>query len=253
MTDTDGKTKTYKHPERGKPANYKPYVPQYQVHGKEPSEYHGAVVPNGLPAASPSTDNPRLKRSPLRQPYSPATESPIGRGRGPIPNVGNNMEQTWSSSGADGDIIDDLSGEGLDPNHPMIDNNEFVSNQALGFQAGPMANEIQTPPPQGKVLFENEAATLQGIYEHAEQQEEVSHQQAQGSDDLLTILSDLTDDSFLLIVAGVPLCSGPKEEIEDQARALVFGEHEMCDGNPIPVDDIIILKRVKVRVGLFLE
>jgi hypothetical protein len=51
----------------------------------------------------------------------------------------------------------------------------------------------------------------------------------------------------------VPLCSGPKEEIEDQARALVFGEHEMCDGNPVPVDDIVILKRVKVKVGLFLE
>lgn len=246
MTDTDGKTKTYKHPERGKPANYKPYVPQYQVHGKEPSEYHGAVVPSGLPAARPSTDNPRLKRAAVRQPYAPATESPIGRGRGPIPNVGNNMEQTWSSSGVDGEIIDDLSGEGLDPNHPMVDNNEFVSDQALGFQAGPMANEIQTPPPRGQVVFESEGAPSQDT-------EEASYQSAQVTDDLLPILNDLTDDAFLLIVTGVPLCSGPKEEIEDQARALVFGEHEMCDGNPIPVDDIIILKRVKVKVGLFLE
>ena len=182
MTDTDGKTKTYKHPERGKPANYKPYVPQYQVHGKEPSEYHGAVVPNGLPAASPSTDNPRLKRAPVRQPYAPPATSPIGRGRGPIPNVGNNMEQTWSSSGVDGDIVDDLSGEVLDPNHPMVDNNEFATDQALGFQAGPLASEIQTPPPRGQVIFEKEGDSLQGIYEHAAQ-EEVGRQSVQTATD----------------------------------------------------------------------
>ena len=36
MSDTDGKVKTYKNPERGKPAEYKPYVPQYQVEGVEP-------------------------------------------------------------------------------------------------------------------------------------------------------------------------------------------------------------------------
>jgi len=34
---------------------------------------------------------------------------------------------------------------------------------------------------------------------------------------------------------------------------LVFGEHEMCGGSPIPVEDLLIVKRVKVKVGLFFD
>ena len=147
------------------------------------------------------------------------------------------MEHTWSS--VDGnDIVDDLSGE-VDPNHPMVDNNDYVTDEALGFQAGPLASQIAKGP-QGQVTFEEE------VQSHPVHSQDTAQ-------DLVPILADLDDESFLLIVAGVPVCSGPKEEIQDQARALVFGEHEMCDGNPVPIDDIIILKRVKVKVGLFLE
>jgi hypothetical protein len=237
MTDTDGKVKTYKHPDRNKTESFKAYVPQYQVNGIEPGEYHGAVVPSGTQIARPTADNPRLKRPAIQQPYAPAdTTSPIGRGKGPVPNVGNNMEHTWSSDGSD--IVDDITG--LDPNHPMVDNNEFVTDEALGFRAGPIATEM-VPAAQGQVTFEQQIEARPVA------------QSPGGTEDLVPILADLGDDSFLLIVAGVPVCSGPKEEIQDQARALVFGEHEMCDGNPVPVDDIIILKRVKVKVGLFLE
>jgi len=241
MSDTNGKVKLIRNPDRNKPAPYKPYVPQYQVHGKEPQEYQGAVVPGGVKLARPSalpSDNPRARRAPVRQPYAETVTSPIGRGRGPVPNVGNNMEHTWSS--VDGEIVDDLSGQEVDPNQTMIDNNDFVSDAAFGgYQSGPTAADIQPHynvyPPQA-----------------LEQEVEAVHQPAD-PDDLLPVLTGLDDESYLLIVSGVPVCSGPKEEIEDQARALVFGEHEMCDGNPVPVDDIIILKRVKVKVGLFLE
>lgn len=238
MTDTDGKVKTYKNPDRNKPEPFKAYVPQYQVNGIEPGEYHGAVVPSGTQVARPSADNPRMKKPALRQPYAPVdTPSPVGRGRSPIPNVGNNMEHTWSS--VDGqDIVDDISGE-VDPNHLMVDNNDYVTDQAFGFQAGPLAAEIAKGP-QGQVSFEEE------VQAHPVHSQDTVQ-------DLIPILSHLDDESFLLIVAGVPVCSGPKEEIQDQARALVFGEHEMCEGNPVPIDDIIILKRVKVKVGLFLE
>ena len=240
MSDTDGKVKLIKNPERDNPTPYKPYVPQYQVHGVEPSEYRGAVVPGGVQIARPSalpSDNPRARRAPVRQPYAETTTSPIGRGRGPIPNVGNNMEQTWSS--VDGEIIDDLTGEGVDPNQQMVDNNDYVTDTAFGFQNGPTAADIRPG-------FEAYPATM------IEREVHASRHPAD-PEDLLPVLTALDDDAYLLIVSGVPVCSGPKEEIEDQARALVFGEHEMCDGNPVPVDDIIILKRVKVKVGLFLE
>jgi hypothetical protein len=239
MSDTDGKVKLIKNPDRNKPAPYKPYVPQYQVHGKDPQEYQGgAVVPGAIarPTTLPS-DNPRARRVPVRQPYAEAITSPIGRGRGPVPNVGNNMEHTWSS--VDGEIVDDLSGQEIDPNQEMVDNNDFVSDSAFGYQSGPTAADIQ---PNYQVFpaqaFEKEV--------------QANHIPAD-PEDLLPVLTSLEEDDCLLIVSGVPVCSGPKDAIEDQARALVFGEHEMCDGNPVPVDDIIILKRVKVKVGLFLE
>lgn len=240
MSDTDSKIKLIKNPDRNKPAVHKPYVPQYQVHGREPQEYNGGAVVPGHQTARPQplpSDNPRAKRAPVRQPYAEALPSPIGRGRGPIPNVGNNMEQSWS--GVDGELVDDLSGEEIDQNQQMIDNNEYMSDAALGFQNGITAADIAPNytvyPPQA-----------------IEQEVQATHKPAD-PDDLLPVLMGLDDDAYLLIVAGVPMCSGPKEEIEDQARALVFGEHELSDGNPVPVDDIVILKRVKVKVGLFLE
>lgn len=238
MSDTDGKVKLIKNPDRNKPSAHKPYVPQYQVHGVEPQEYQGGAVVPGQQMVRPTAlpaDNPRARRAPVRQPYAEASPSPVGRG--PVPNVGNNMEHTWSS--VDGEIVDDLTVHDLDQNHQMIDNNDYVTDTAFGFQNGPTASDIrpnyQAFPPRA-----------------IEQEIEANHQPAD-PDDLLPVLVGLDDDSYLLIVAGVPLCSGPKDEIEDQARALFYGEHELSDGNPVPVDDIIILKRVKVKVGLFLE
>jgi hypothetical protein len=239
MSDTDGKPKLHKHPDRDKPVTYKPYVPQYQIEGVEPQVYQGgAVVPGGViitRANELPSDNPRARRT-VRQPYAAATPSPIGRG--PVPNVGNNMEHSWSS-GVDGEIVDDLDQQEVDPNHPMVDNNDFVTQEALGFRNGLTAADIQPK-------FETFPAAVI-------EKEVQAIRQTTNSEDLMPIVADLDFEAYLLIVAGVPVCSGPKEEIEDQARALVFGEHEICDGNPVPVDDIVILKRVKVKVGLFLE
>ena len=156
------------------------------------------------------------------------------------------MEHTWPS--VDGNIVDDLSDQAFDPNREMIDNNEFMTDQALGYQSGFTASDIRPDPYQGKVQIEApESLDIEVITQVARQ--EIDGQ----TGDLLQIVNDLEGDSYLLIVTGVPVCSGPKEEIEEQAFALHSGEHEMCDGNPVSLDDIIILKRVKVRVGLLLE
>jgi len=238
MSNDNGRIRTYKNKDRNRPENVRNYVPQYQLMGVEPQEYKGAAQPANVKVARVQplpSDNPRGRRVGIRQPYAAVTPSPVGAGRGPVPNVGNNMEHMWSS--VDGEIVDDL-GEGVDPNQPMVDNNEFVTDEALGFQNGITASDIQENPYQGKVLTMTDPEVVN---------------KPLPEEDLLGIVANLEEDTFLLIVSGVPVCSGPMAEIEDQARALVFGEHEMCDGNPIPVDDIIILKRVKVKVGLFLE
>jgi len=223
-------------------SDYKPYVPQYQIEGKDPHKHNSAVVPFNSKVARPSPVNPREKRPPFRQPYAVATPSPVGRG--PVPNVGNNMEHTWSS--VDGEVVDDLSGEIASPDEPMIDNNDFVSEEAMGYQSGITAGDIPSQFKPQNVQIE------EGGYEENEMMPQ-RHEFDSEAGDLFTIVSDLEDESFLLIVAGTPLCSGPKVEVEEQARALVFGDHELCDGNEVPIDDIIILKRVKVKVGLYLE
>lgn len=224
MSD-NSQTKIYKNRHRGTPEKpLKSYVPQYQVLGIEPSEYKSAVVPeNQRVVAKPSAENPRVRKQTVRQAYAQAVPSPVGIGRGPIPNVGNNVEHAWSS--VDGEIIDDLDGQAVDPNHPMVDNNDFVSNAAFGM----------SPQEEAEQSFN------QGVSNEVD------------NSDLLTVIHDLEEGSYLLLIQGTPVCSGPKEEIEEQARALVFGEHALSNGNPIPDDDIVIIKRVPIKVGLFLD
>ncbi len=236
---SNDKIKVYKNPDRNKTENYKPYVPQYQLRGLDPEEHKSSTLPSNVSGAAPilPLDNSRASRPMIRQPYAEAVASPVGRGKGPVPNVGNNMEHTWSS--VDGDIIDDLGNDlPLNPNHPMIDNNDFVSASALGLppEQLPALDEMQHPA--SKIFSEPDfQSSLNGSK----------------SDDLYQIIHDLEENSYLLIVSGVAMCSGPLEEIQDQARALIFGEHELCDGNPIPSEDLVILKRTKIKVGVFLE
>jgi hypothetical protein len=229
------KVKIYKNPDRSQPEQRSTYTPQYQVMGVEPGEYKSAIA-TGMPVAAPApitSDNPRTRKPGIRQPYADSTDSPIGRGRGPVPNVGNNMEHTWSS--VDGEIVDDVS---MDQNHSMIDNNDFVTDTALGVvrdfhEQLPNLDEVKNPSLKRFVSPPTIATPP--------------------SDDNIPILYNLAEGDYLLIVNGVAVCSGPCNEIQEQARLLVFGEHEMCDGNPIPVNDIIVVKRIPIKVGLFLE
>jgi hypothetical protein len=277
---SNDKVKLYKNKERGQ-ETHTPYVPQYQVLGVEPGQYKSAVVPLETPVAQTSTENPRAKRAPLRQPYSGVVDSPVGVGKGPIPNVGNNVEHTWSS--VDGEIVDDLSGESMDPDQPMIDNNQYVTDRSLGLGTSQANLNLSLPkeyvsamttgihgggklPTLADIVNGQPPTTIayQGQYRSAEVLpvlDEVRNPPPKQfvdptpstEEDLFPIVRDLEEGAYLLIVNGVPLCSGPKEEIEEQAKALVFGEHEMCDGNPVPDDDIIIIKRVPIKIGLFLE
>ena len=201
-------------------------MPQYQLLGVETDEFKSAVVPSNYPSVQPNEDNPRVRpQAPIRQNYANNTPSPIGRGLGPIPNVGNNVEHTWS--GVDEEIVDDMGD--VDPNHPMIDNNEYVSEEALG----------------------RPTTATQSLHSYMEEVTAPAPRTEQ--DDLIPILQDLEEGSYLLLANGIAVCSGPLEDIQEQASALVFGEHDLCAGNPIPVEDIVILKRAVIKFGLFLD
>lgn len=231
MMSTDKKIKVYKNPARTSPENaVKQYVPQYQLMGVNPSEYK-SPIPAGtqVKQAPPSTDNPRAPRAAVRQPYAETVTSPIGRGKGALPNVGNNMEQTWS--GVDSDIIDDISG--IDVEAPMVDNNEFVSAAAFGLpEETELEVQSQDSPKSFLTKEELDAAIL--------------------SDSIVDIIRGLEEDEYLLLVHSDVVCSGDLSDVQEQARLIIFGEHESY-GNPVSIDDIVVIKRTKIKMGVFLE
>ena len=234
------KVKFYRNPDRSKVETRKTYTPQYQVMGVEPDELKSAIAPSiSVAAVKPpvTPDNPRVRQPGIRQPYAETVTSPIGRGRGLVPNVGNNMEHTWSS--VDGELVDDISEPS--PDQPMIDNNDYVSNAALGL------------PEDGSIEFHEELPTLDEVATPSKKRFVAQAEVTTDSDDIMPTLNNLDEGDYLLIVDGVAVCAGDAEAIQEQARLLVFGEHEMCDGNSIPIDDIIVIRRVSIKVGLFLE
>jgi len=124
-----------------------------------------------------------------------------------LPNVGNNVEQMWAS--LDEDIMDDLSEE---DKLKIIDNNEYVTDQALGLSG---------------------------------------HNQKQQL--LFNTLKELEEGEYLLLVGNTSVCSGTLEGVQEQARMLAFGEHPLCQGSLASIDDLLIVKRVKIKIGVFLE
>lgn len=221
MSNND-KVKFYKNPARNNRENFKPYVPQYQIMGVEPIErpaFVGGEEALTVSNTPTDTNNTKNRVSGIRQPYAEAVESPIGAGRGPLPNVGNNIEQTWSS--VDGGVVDDLE---LDTE--MIDNNDVVSDTALGIKNS-------TDPYQ--YLSENDLKSVLA------------------SSYLQEFLSKMEEGEYLLLLNNEVICSGPESYIEEQTTALVFGEHEAFMGVSIPIDDIMVVKKVPIKVGVFFK
>jgi hypothetical protein len=245
------KVKLYRNPYRNKLPDFKPYIPQYQQMGLEPEERMTPPASMGhaarqLVKAPISKDNPRAPRPLMRQPYAEAVASPVGRGRGLLPNVGNNLEQSWSS--VDGEIVDDLDGS-IDPNHQMVDNNDYVSAQALGVTEDGDSLPVYEPEADDVVEIEETSFMTQNQLQNLESQDQYTESEQY----LSAVVDSLEEGEYLLLVKGSAVCSGPLEGVQDQARGLLFGEHPLCDGNPMPVDDIVVLKKVKLKVGLFLE
>lgn len=232
---SEGKVKYYKNPARNTVDNTsdrQPYVPQYQLMGVTPEAKDSKPFPDNVlivRAGSSDDDNPRTRRPSIRQPYAEPIETNPQLKNGQLPNVGNNMEQSWSY--IDGEIVDDISGEvigKLDPKEPLIDNNDIVT----------IPGETQEATPQDEPLIQKSFMTEEDLKEVINDANN---------------LSKLSDDSYILIVSGTIVSIGTMESIQAEVSSLVFGENPLCDNNPIPIEDIVILKKVKIKVGLFLE
>jgi len=83
--------------------------------------------------------------------------------------------------------------------------------------------------------------------------EEVDPTKEDNDQSFISIVNDLKNDHYLLFLYGEAICSGPVEEIETEARALIFGEHVLCNGEPISEENIVVLKKIQIKVGVFLQ
>ena len=204
---SQGRVKLYKNSERNVDTAHQPYVPQYQLMGLDPEEYKSSSIPSDTSIAKGSEINPRDKKPPVR----PLLQDSVKNNS--IPNVGHNRDFTWS--GVDDQLVDDL--EDVEIMSPMIDNNDYVSDDALGVSSNSSKNE--------------------------------THKKVDYASDF----SSIKENEYVLIINETIICSGELSVVESQVRDLVFGDHELCDGHPIPVQELIVMKRVPIKIGVFLE
>lgn len=60
------------------------------------------------------------------------------------------------------------------------------------------------------------------------------------------------DGEYLLLVKGVAINKGSIIEIEPIVQGLLFGTHEICEGEPFTVEDVLVIRKIPIKVGIFL-
>jgi hypothetical protein len=58
---------------------------------------------------------------------------------------------------------------------------------------------------------------------------------------------------YILMVFGKITDTGPLSQIEGTVRAILYGENEGFIGQEVKQEDIVVLKRVNVQVGIFVD
>lgn len=70
-------------------------------------------------------------------------------------------------------------------------------------------------------------------------------------DDEVEVVENIGE--YVLIFNGEIISTGSLSLVQEDVRALIFGEHALSKNNNISVDDLIVLKRVPIKVGVFIE
>lgn len=84
------------------------------------------------------------------------------------------------------------------------------------------------------------AAALENINPEIEQQAPISND------------VDLQEDEYLLMVNGEIISTGALNPIQREVKDLVFGDHALFQ-EQIPLENIMVLKRIKIKMGVFLD
>lgn len=60
------------------------------------------------------------------------------------------------------------------------------------------------------------------------------------------------ENNYILMVLGKVVMHGSIEQIESKIKAIVYGE-DADFSKDISVDDIVVLKRLKIKIGIFID
>lgn len=240
--------KIFKNPARNNITPFQKYVPRYQIMGITPAPaatgeiaMHKGFAETGMlnrniPFAArvlPKAADPKLANNKdilyrnNNVPYAEVAEMTPDIIRGaPLPNIGNNIENTWASM--DSIILNDeveYIQDNLD--HSFIDNN---FDDEVNYINIPQKIQESPKPQIDQMIHSEETMT---VFD-AEQ-------------------LNIAYDEYILSIKGEIISTGSLEQIREEVKALVFNEHRLSEENIILIDDIIVLKRIKVKVGVFIE
>jgi hypothetical protein len=124
-------------------------------------------------------------------------------------------------SAVDGKMYDEEGNEiKVEPGH-IIDNNDYV------FPPNVKLNPPSTQRETEEIMFEENNQP--------------------------TILGQPRVGQYILLVNGKIVDTGSLEQIESVARAILYGENEGFSNQEVRVDDIVVLKRVGINVGIFID
>ena len=230
------------------------YIPQYKEHGVEPIHMPAREVPPGtkLPFASQFSNQRREAATAAVAGYSNVPyASPVAHANPftHIPNIGNNVDWAAQIDSAR-DWEEDTS---LDLNHPMIDNNfndpnnwsavpAMLPQPPSGF-APYKAEEAPTRPPLR--IDPANAQTRTRVFKNKNYFEPPRPETTQASNPAV--------DEYVLMVMGEVIATGNLNDVQAQVSSLVLQEHPLSRDSAIPIDDIVVLKRMKIVAGVFIK
>lgn len=140
-----------------------------------------------------------------------------------------------------------------------IDQNHFIDNNDWVFP----------PDSTDQLVQEKRATAAQARWEHEEKANygtetlrEEFRQRLYGdsadrtkttTNQIAPILGQPRVGEYILMVFGKIVDTGLIEQIEGVARSILYGENEQYLGTEVKADDIIVLKRIGINVGIFID
>jgi hypothetical protein len=100
-------------------------------------------------------------------------------------------------------------------------------------------NEAPIPYKNGHIIDNNDFVNFG--YENEPIQE-------QASEDLNPNVGE-----YILMVFGKLISCGNLSKIENEIKSIMYGENSLFSGKEIEIDDIVVLKRMNIKVGIFVD